>query len=195
MLTFVFGGFWSCNLLSLNVVACPDFISVLNSSSSTLPRVLSFRGLRFSEVVRIKDSFGRKRCCMAYCVFHGLSGLLMHWNLYPVLILGRISAGIGTAILFSCFECWMVSEHSFRRGSLVRLVFRRSSVLKTCWFFRIARCKKQNDPKLLQTRVLDSRHTTAMAAGLRFFFQPVPGWQRSAARLGGLNLTWPSLSI
>ncbi|CAJ1373002.1 unnamed protein product [Effrenium voratum] len=62
----------------------------------------------------VADRFGRKRCCMAFCVLHGLAAILIHWNVYAILIISRILAGAGTAILFSCFECWMVSEHNSR---------------------------------------------------------------------------------
>lgn len=74
----------------------------------------------------VADCFGRKKCCMAFCIFHMIAGITMHWNLYPLLMLGRISSGIGTAILFSCFECWMVSEHNFRHrfsSSLLSYMF------------------------------------------------------------------------
>lgn len=59
----------------------------------------------------ITDKFGRKKCCLAYCLFYILSCITKHFNSYSVLMVGRITGGIATSMLFSCFECWMVSEH------------------------------------------------------------------------------------
>mmetsp|Transcript_130550 Transcript_130550/g.279062 ORF Transcript_130550/g.279062 Transcript_130550/m.279062 type:complete len:497 (-) Transcript_130550:94-1584(-) len=68
------------------------------------------------------DRFGRKKCCMAYCVLYILSCLTKHFQSYWVLMMGRITGGIATSMLFSCFECWMVCEHTqthrFSRGLL-----------------------------------------------------------------------------
>mmetsp|Transcript_30304 Transcript_30304/g.55144 ORF Transcript_30304/g.55144 Transcript_30304/m.55144 type:complete len:475 (-) Transcript_30304:79-1503(-) len=60
------------------------------------------------------DRFGRKSCCMAYCVLYILSCMTKHFNNYGILMLGRITGGMATSMLFSCFECWMVSEHCSR---------------------------------------------------------------------------------
>jgi MFS family permease len=38
-----------------------------------------------------------------------------HFNSYWILMIGRVTGGIATSILFSCFESWLVSEH-FKRG-------------------------------------------------------------------------------
>lgn len=61
------------------------------------------------------DQLGRKRCALAYCFFYVVSCLTKHYNSYAVLMVGRITGGIATSMLFSCFECWMVSEHTVRR--------------------------------------------------------------------------------
>merc|ERR1719456_791600 len=53
--------------------------------------------------------------CLAYCVFYIISCCTKHCNHYPILMIGRITGGIATSMLFSCFECWLVSEHSCRR--------------------------------------------------------------------------------
>eukprot|EP00927_Polykrikos_kofoidii_P045891 TRINITY_DN4002_c0_g1_i1.p1 TRINITY_DN4002_c0_g1~~TRINITY_DN4002_c0_g1_i1.p1 ORF type:complete len:502 (-),score=71.55 TRINITY_DN4002_c0_g1_i1:27-1532(-) len=62
------------------------------------------------------DTFGRKKTCLAYCLFYILSCLTKHVNIYWILMFGRITGGIATSILFSGFECWMVSEHTLRHG-------------------------------------------------------------------------------
>mmetsp|Transcript_83595 Transcript_83595/g.147850 ORF Transcript_83595/g.147850 Transcript_83595/m.147850 type:complete len:480 (+) Transcript_83595:86-1525(+) len=62
----------------------------------------------------VADKIGRKRCCMAYCVFYILSCATKHFKSYHILMLGRVTGGIATSLLFSCFECWMVSEHLTR---------------------------------------------------------------------------------
>lgn len=72
--------------------------------------------LVFSCVVgAICDRFGRKKCAVAYCVLYIISCLTKHVKHFGVLMIGRITGGIATSFLFSCFECWMVSEHVGRR--------------------------------------------------------------------------------
>eukprot|EP00931_Biecheleriopsis_adriatica_P033738 TRINITY_DN19563_c0_g1_i1.p1 TRINITY_DN19563_c0_g1~~TRINITY_DN19563_c0_g1_i1.p1 ORF type:complete len:467 (+),score=63.64 TRINITY_DN19563_c0_g1_i1:49-1449(+) len=62
----------------------------------------------------LADRFGRKRLCLAYCVLYIVSCITKHWASYGILMLGRITGGAATSLLFSCFECWMVSEHTSR---------------------------------------------------------------------------------
>lgn len=72
------------------------------------------------------DSWGRKRCAVLYCVLYILSCLTKHSSDYAMLMLGRVTGGIATSLLFSTFECWMVGEHCGRRGfsgSLLRYMF------------------------------------------------------------------------
>jgi len=74
----------------------------------------------------ITDRFGRKNCCLAYCVLYILSCLTKHYQSYAILMVGRVTGGIATSMLFSCFECWMVSEHLQRNkfsGSLLGYMF------------------------------------------------------------------------
>mmetsp|Transcript_18263 Transcript_18263/g.21233 ORF Transcript_18263/g.21233 Transcript_18263/m.21233 type:complete len:181 (-) Transcript_18263:181-723(-) len=33
----------------------------------------------------IADCCGRKKCCMAFCIFHAIAAMTMHWNSYSVL--------------------------------------------------------------------------------------------------------------
>jgi len=71
--------------------------------------------LAFGCVVgSVADRFGRKSCCIAYCVLYILSCITKHFRSYGILMLGRITGGIATSMLFSCFECWLVSEHCSR---------------------------------------------------------------------------------
>lgn len=71
--------------------------------------------LAFGCVVgSVCDRFGRKNCCMVYCLLYIISCITKHFNDYGLLMLGRITGGIATSILFSCFECWLVSEHCSR---------------------------------------------------------------------------------
>mmetsp|Transcript_17462 Transcript_17462/g.54941 ORF Transcript_17462/g.54941 Transcript_17462/m.54941 type:complete len:490 (-) Transcript_17462:90-1559(-) len=72
------------------------------------------------------DRFGRKKSALAYCVLYILSCITKHFKLYGVLMLGRITGGMATSLLLSCFECWMVSEHTGRRrfsGGLLSYMF------------------------------------------------------------------------
>lgn len=62
----------------------------------------------------LADRFGRKKGCVAYCLLYIFSCATKHWKNYWVLMLGRVTGGFATSLLFSCFECWMVSEHTCR---------------------------------------------------------------------------------
>lgn len=62
----------------------------------------------------LADSWGRKRCCILYCILYILSCMTKHFNNYGILMVGRVTGGIATSLLFSCFETWMVSEHVSR---------------------------------------------------------------------------------
>lgn len=83
--------------------------------------------LVFSCIVgSLADRFGRKRSCLAYCVLYILSCMTKHFNDYWILMLGRITGGAATSLLFSVFECWMVSEHTTRHrfsGGLLSYLF------------------------------------------------------------------------
>merc|ERR1719162_2375826 len=83
--------------------------------------------LAFGCVVgMVADRFGRKNMCLAYCVFYIISCCTKHFNDYHVLMFGRITGGIATSMLFSCFECWLVSEHCSRHkfsGGLLGYMF------------------------------------------------------------------------
>ena len=60
------------------------------------------------------DRLGRKRACQLYCVLYILSCATKHAHDYNILMIGRITGGIATSLLFSAFESWMVCEHNAR---------------------------------------------------------------------------------
>eukprot|EP00746_Dinoflagellata_sp_MGD_P015032 gnl/MRDRNA2_/MRDRNA2_133286_c0_seq1.p1 gnl/MRDRNA2_/MRDRNA2_133286_c0~~gnl/MRDRNA2_/MRDRNA2_133286_c0_seq1.p1 ORF type:complete len:501 (+),score=92.21 gnl/MRDRNA2_/MRDRNA2_133286_c0_seq1:120-1622(+) len=66
-------------------------------------------------VGNLADKWGRKKCCMLYCILYIASCMTKHFNSYWILMVGRVTGGIATSILFSCFESWMVFEH-LKRG-------------------------------------------------------------------------------
>ncbi|CAJ1377865.1 unnamed protein product [Effrenium voratum] len=67
-----------------------------------------------SFVGGLADRYGRKRGCIAYCLLCIVSCATKHWKSYSILMVGRITGGFAQSLLFSCFECWMVSEHTVR---------------------------------------------------------------------------------
>jgi len=74
----------------------------------------------------IADSWGRKRTTLLYCALYIISCMTKHCSLYGVLIFGRITGGMATSLLFSSFECWMVSENNERHQfstALLRYMF------------------------------------------------------------------------
>lgn len=83
--------------------------------------------LAFGCVVGVvADRFGRKKMCLAYCVFYIVSCCTKHFDNYSILMFGRITGGIATSMLFSSFECWLVSEHNSRHqfsGGLLGYMF------------------------------------------------------------------------
>ncbi|PGH14358.1 hypothetical protein AJ80_05948 [Polytolypa hystricis UAMH7299] len=59
---------------------------------------------------KLADQYGRRRACQAFCVIYALSCLLTLSSNIFLLFLGRALGGIGTTLLFTVFETWMVSE-------------------------------------------------------------------------------------
>lgn len=72
------------------------------------------------------DAWGRKRTALAYCILYIVSCMTKHSDNYGALMFGRVTGGIATSLLFSVFECWMVSESNERNQfppALLRYMF------------------------------------------------------------------------
>lgn len=59
---------------------------------------------------QLVDTYGRKRGTLAFCLFYMIGALSTKSNLLPTLLLGRIASGIGTSLLFSAPESWLVGD-------------------------------------------------------------------------------------
>jgi len=64
----------------------------------------------------LADKIGRKRGCQLYCVLYIASCMTKHFASYWILMVGRITGGIATSLLFSGFESWLVSEACEKRS-------------------------------------------------------------------------------
>lgn len=62
----------------------------------------------------LADKYGRKKFALLYCVLYIISCMTKHVNSFSFLMVGRITGGIATSLLFSVFDAWLVSEHNSR---------------------------------------------------------------------------------
>lgn len=62
----------------------------------------------------LADTLGRKRICLAFVVLYIISCLTKHINSFYILLIGRITGGTATSILFSAFDSWLIYEHQAR---------------------------------------------------------------------------------
>lgn len=62
------------------------------------------------SVGRALDSFGRKKGTVAFSIIYAIGALSTKSPLLQVLLFGRIMSGIGTSLLFSAPESWLVGE-------------------------------------------------------------------------------------
>lgn len=62
----------------------------------------------------LADKMGRRKFAALFCLLYGASCLTKHVNSFSCLLVGRITGGIATSLLFSVFDSWMVSEHNAR---------------------------------------------------------------------------------
>ena len=71
------------------------------------------------------DSVGRKRGSIAFALMYALSALSTRCGTLPLLLAGRVAGGIGTSLLFSAPEAWLVSEHqrSGMDGAVLSRIF------------------------------------------------------------------------
>lgn len=60
---------------------------------------------------RFVDTIGRKAGTLAYAALYTIGALSTRSALLPLLILGRVAGGLGTSLLFSAPEAWLVGEH------------------------------------------------------------------------------------
>uniref|UniRef100_A0A7S2YH79 Molybdate-anion transporter n=1 Tax=Entomoneis paludosa TaxID=265537 RepID=A0A7S2YH79_9STRA len=60
------------------------------------------------SVGRASDQYGRKKATLAFCAIYALGALSTKSPLLSVLLLGRVLSGVGTALLFSAPESWLV---------------------------------------------------------------------------------------
>jgi MFS family permease len=68
-------------------------------------------GLLGPWVGRQVDSKGRKLGTLVFTLLYALGALSTRSSLLPLLLLGRVAGGIGTSLLFSAPEAWLVGEH------------------------------------------------------------------------------------
>jgi len=61
-------------------------------------------------VGRASDSKGRKRGTLAFALLYSLGAASTKSNVLGVLLMGRVLSGIGTSLLFSAPEAWLVGE-------------------------------------------------------------------------------------
>ena len=61
---------------------------------------------------QLVDNRGRKAGTLAYAFFYALGALSTLSNKLSHLFLGRVASGVGTSLLFSAPEAWLVKEHS-----------------------------------------------------------------------------------
>jgi MFS family permease len=65
----------------------------------------------FGPIVgRLCDSYGRKAGTLAFSLLYSLGAYSTKSNLLSVLLMGRVLGGIGTSLLFSAPEAWLVGE-------------------------------------------------------------------------------------
>lgn len=75
---------------------------------------------------QLADSFGRKKSCILYAICYGINIACHHFINYPsIIFVGRAFAGIATALLYCCFESWMICAHFDRKypGELLGSTF------------------------------------------------------------------------
>ena len=70
----------------------------------------------FGPIVgRLCDTYGRKAGTLAFSLLYSLGASSTRSNVLGILLLGRVVGGIGTSLLFSAPEAWLVGEAG-RRG-------------------------------------------------------------------------------
>ncbi|KAK0742336.1 hypothetical protein B0T21DRAFT_409157 [Apiosordaria backusii] len=68
-----------------------------------------------SFIGSLADTYGRKTACLSFCVVYALSCLFTTLSSsIPVLFIGRVLGGVGTSLLFTVFESFLVSDFKNR---------------------------------------------------------------------------------
>ncbi|KAH8763693.1 hypothetical protein F5883DRAFT_111397 [Diaporthe sp. PMI_573] len=62
----------------------------------------------------LADRHGRRLACLVFCAAYALSCALTMVPSLPFLFAGRVLGGVGTSLLFSVFESWMVTDFHAR---------------------------------------------------------------------------------
>ena len=62
----------------------------------------------------LADRYGRRTASLAYCVITALSLFSVLSDDVKVLFAGRILGGVGTTLMYTIFEAWMVTEYHQR---------------------------------------------------------------------------------
>ena len=65
---------------------------------------------------RMSDKRGRKKATLAFCILYALGAMSTRSNILHVLFLGRVLSGLGTSLLFSAPESWLVGESTREPG-------------------------------------------------------------------------------
>ena len=60
---------------------------------------------------RLVDTVGRKAGTIAYAALYSLGALSTRASTLPLLLAGRLAGGLGTSLLHSAPEAWLVAEH------------------------------------------------------------------------------------
>ena len=63
-------------------------------------------------VGKLVDSRGRRAGTLAFVILYTIGALSTRSDILAVLVLGRLAGGIGTSLLFSAPESWLVGEHT-----------------------------------------------------------------------------------
>eukprot|EP00667_Euglena_gracilis_P008987 EG_transcript_9130 len=82
------------------------------------------------------DRFGRKLSCLLYAATHIFASAVKHSDDFHTLLLGSSCGGVATALLWSCFEPWMVTEH--RRRQFDERGLAQTFSLMATWNFLVA---------------------------------------------------------
>eukprot|EP01083_Nonionella_stella_P204377 745087_1 len=73
-----------------------------------------------SFVGGMADQGGRKKFVILFAIIYATSCMTKHFKDFNILMLGRLTGGIATSLLFSVFEAWLIGAHA-RAGVMSHL--------------------------------------------------------------------------